>query len=1029
MSSLRKSWRSSKAAGLGLSAARAWGSWCVLPLLVFLWAWPLQAREPRPELNQLDLRSYSIPEGLPSSRVQALLQSKEGALWVGTIEGLARFDGVRFQPVLLPGARPGSRLGVFHLAEDQKGALWIATHEGVRRLDKGQVTSLTRQDGLPGNLVSHLLPDPEGGMWVGTSEGLCRVREGKVQAFGLGDGLSDLNIQALARCPRGGIWVGTRNGLNRWDGSRFVTWAAPGLPTAITSLCADRLEGLWIGSDRGLFRLIGDRCEEVLGRGPFGDPITLLQQDRAGNLWVACKNTGVYRFAEGKVEPLLSRGKPVFFCVAMAEDHEGSLWLGTLDFGMHQVSSRDVKLLDSRRGLPATIIRNALVDRRGVLWMGSVGEGLVTEEGGRFRTFGKEEGLGHLSVWCQMEDPDGTLWIGTYGGGLYRKQGARIAPVGADQGLGREIIRALLRDRRGRLWVGTEGGGLHVLQGERVIRTLTRRNGLGDDQVYALAEDRDGAVWAGCFNGTLHRITAEGIQAYGPADGLPAAIIFAIHPRPDGSLWFAMARHGLLRLKDGQFRSVTVQQGLPGNTCFGLVEDGAGHSWVITTDGTAEFATSDLESAASEGKVAVPRRLYTRLDGVTPPPGPSSPCGWLGRDGRLWVPVSQGMAALKTGSLPPAAPAPPVAVLRLQVDGREWGAPAEVQVPAGRGDSEIDFTAYSYLEPSKVRFRYRLEGYQATWVEAGSRRTAYFTALPPGRYTFRVIACNADGVWNEAGAALSFRIQTPWFRTGWAISGFITLGLGMLGSLVGWRLKLIQRQKAELERKVAERTLELAAANDALQRQSLTDPLTGLGNRRSLDSGIGAIVRRFQRSQVEEPGGRNRGLAFLLLDLDHFKAVNDTHGHAAGDAVLCQLAKILTEVVRETDRLVRWGGEEFVVVATDTEQAEVPALAERIRKAVASAGFEVGGGRTLRNTVSIGFVALPLVPGNPEWPSWEQALSLADQCLYLAKAEGRDRWVGAMPCPQPSSEAPPTAPNLPLLQNQGFLDLLRGTEG
>lgn len=1007
------------------SAIWTW-SRTLLLLLCWLWAGTLAALDPRQDLHQFDLRTFSLSEGLPSSRVQAILQTRDGALWVGTIEGLARFDGVRFVAVPLPGARPGSRLGVFHLAEDREGRLWVATHEGVRRLDQGQMMSLTRQEGLPGNLVSHLLPDPDGSMWIGTSEGLCRIQGKSIQSFGLSDGLSDLNIQALARCPSGGIWVGTRRGLDRWTGSRFLPWRAPGLPTVITALHGDRSEGLWVGTEQGLFRIRNDRSEVHIGRGPFGDPITLLHQDRHGTLWAACKNTGVYRISGASVSPLLSRGKPVFFCVAMAEDHEGSLWLGTLDFGMHQLTSREVNVLDGRRGLPASTLRNVLEDRRGVLWMGSVGEGLVAMEAGRWRTYGKAEGLGSLSVWCLLEDPEGTLWIGTYGGGVYRMRGGRFTPFGADQGLGREIIRALLRDRRGRLWVGTEGGGLHVFEGDRRVQTYTRRNGLADDQVYALAEDREGAVWVGCFNGTLQRITGEGIRSYGVAEGLPAAIIFTLHARPNGSLWIAVARHGLLRLKDGRFQHLTVQQGLPGNTCFGIIEPEPGSMWVVTTDGTAEFAAADLEAAASSGGTVLPRKVFTRLDGVTPPPGPSSPCGWHGRDGRLWVPITQGVAALRTGPKGPSDPIPPMAILRLAVDGRDWVQPQEVQVPPGPGDVEVDFTAFSFKEPGKVRFRYRLEGYQQNWVEAGSRRTAYFTRLPAGRYTFRVIACNADGIWNEVGATLAFRIKTPWYRTPWASAGFLMAGAAALGSLVTWRLRLVQQQKAELEQKVAERTLELAAANEALQRQSLTDPLTGLGNRRSLDAGIGGIMRRYLRSQGDPQGGRNRGLAFLLLDLDHFKTVNDTLGHAAGDRVLRQLAGVIQGEVRETDPIVRWGGEEFVVVATDTEQVEVPTLVERIRQSVASTPFEVGLGEPITKTVSIGFVALPLHPDCPDWPGWEQALSLADQCLYLAKATGRNRWVGIVPGPNPAQDPPSTTLDLQRLEEQGWVTRLEG---
>lgn len=417
---------------------------------------------------------------------------------------------------------------------------------------------------------------------------------------------------------------------------------------------------------------------------------------------------------------------------------------------------------------------------------------------------------------------------------------------------------------------------------------------------------------------------------------------------------------------------------------------------------------------------------YTPSDGL--PSSAASAATYLDREGRVWVGTARGVAVLDPAAERDLPPPPAPLLEAVRVDGRDLDPGAPVRLGFRDRRLAVTFGLPVFHRHEAVRFRTHLIGFDPEPGPWEARAEVDFTPLPARTYTLRVWA--RDGLGRET-PPLDLPIlvaPAPWL-TWWALLLEAGLVVGLVYLVAARRHRVLERRTRELEGVVAERTRDLAGAVEALRTQSVTDPLTGILNRRGLDESMGELVSRYQRRQSEAPGPeRNRDLGFLVLDLDHFKSVNDAFGHRTGDLVLQQTAAVLRQTVRESDRIVRWGGEEFVVVAVDTSTEEVPALAERMRAAVAGHAFAIDGAPPLELTVSIGFATMPLFQEAPLNPSWEVVLNLADQCLYQAKGGGRNRWVGLVPRAGAQAPTAGTVMDPEHLVEANLADLRRGPQ-
>jgi diguanylate cyclase (GGDEF)-like protein len=932
---------------------------------------------------------WMVDQGLPQNTVTAILQSRDGYIWLGTEEGLARFDGVRFA-VFDRRRTPGfSDNYVSALLEDRSGSLWIGTRQGgLLRLSGGVFTPLTRKEGLPHNFVRCLAEDRAGRVWVGTDAGLA-VWTGKgFSIYTTRQGLSSDSVRSISEDVHGDLWIGTRGGgVNRLHSGVFTAYRKEnGLPSDdIWSTLVARDGTLWVGTaGAGLVRFSGGQMTTITTRdGLPNDFIGAIFEDRRGNLWVGTDGGGLSRLAGGRWTSWTMReGLSNDFVQAFLEDREGSLWIGTQGGGLNRLEDQKFTLYTSREGLSRDVVWSIFEDRRGAIWIGTLGGGLNRLEGGQVTTLSKRDGLPSDSVWSTLEGADGSLWIGTRGGGLARWKDGKATSFGTREGLAGNIVLSLLEDRKsGALWVGTSSGLSRLADGKLV--SFTTREGLPSNNILALAQSRDGEIWIGTRGGGVaHLGGGKFLRVPAPA-GSPGETVYDIHEDATGAIWCATAGDGLHRIAGGRVRAYGSRDGLFDDLIYRILEDGSGRFWMSCNRGIFRVDRKDFD-LYDAGKIkTIPTVAYSRADGLRNPEcnGGFQPAGWRGRDGRIWFPTNAGAAVVDPGRLPINTLPPPVALEGLLVDGRDMSLLAPLRIPPGRGSFEFHYTGLSFLAPDRVNFRYRLDGFDRDWVEAGQRRVAYYTNLPSGQYTFRVLASNDAGLWSPRGASVALIVEPRFYQTFWFFLLCACAAVAMGEGAYVLRVRQLKARQRELEELVAERTRQLAEANQVLERLSLVDPLTGIANRRQFEK-----VLEFERRRSERTGG---ALALLMIDIDEFKVLNDAFGHLTGDESLKRVAEELTRCVRGAGDLVaRYGGEEFSVILPGTDAAGATVLAERVRARVAGLAIPLSPhrpGETL--TVSIGVAGV--VRGHDVAP--EALVAAADQALYRAKQDGRNR--------------------------------------
>jgi len=800
-----------------------------LLLLELTWSGAALALDPEKAITQYLHQVWQIEDGLPSNVIPAIVQTRDGYLWLGTEGGLVRFDGVRFTVFNPESTETIKSYSVESLCEGQDGSLWIGTAGGLIRLKDGQFTTYTTKDGLPDNRVTAISEDREGNLWIATYGG------------------------ELSRLLRNGT-ITTHSTQAGWPGG------------AVISIYRDREGNLWIGTSVGLVHLSGEKFTTYPMQGDLPKkPVRPIYEDRRGNLWIGTEGGGLYRFKDGRVIRFTtSDGLSHNYVRAIYEDREGNLWIGTYGRGLNRLKDRQFTRFTTKDGLSDDRILAICEDREGSLWIGTYGGGLNRFKDGKLTTYTTQEGLSHDWAYSIYEDRAGNLWVGTKGG-LNRFKDGTVTTYTTKDGLSHNMVRSLYEDRAGTLWIGTQGGGLNGFKAGR-FTTYTTRHGLSSDHVRSIYVDHQGSLWVGTLVGTgtgLHRFKDGRFIAYARQDGSAFGVVYSMLEGHEGSLWVGtnnglfrlkdgesvhyMSQHGLpdsqvmtlyedrarvlwigtygaglSRFKNGTFTTYTMKEGLPDNVVYQILEDERRRLWISSNKGIFYISKDELNEYA-EGRIgSITSVSYGKADGMKAIEcsGAHQPAGWKTRDGRLWFPTTKGLVMidpqhLKTNILPP-----PVYIEQVMVDQKPLGPDEKFELPPGKAELEFHYTALSFLDPKKVEFRYRLEGYDKDWVTAGTRRVAYYTNLSPGDYRFRVIACNNDGVWNEAGAAAEFSLKPHFYQTTRWFYTLCAMVLILLGpSIYLLRVRQLKAREKELERLVEERTKDLAELNQTLEQR------------------------------------------------------------------------------------------------------------------------------------------------------------------------------------------------------------------
>jgi signal transduction histidine kinase/ligand-binding sensor domain-containing protein/CheY-like chemotaxis protein len=825
-----------------------------------------RAEEPSSLRNYLR-QTWQTAEGLPQNSVRSIAQTREGYLWFATAEGLVRFDGVRFtvfDRTSTP-ALPSGNIDSLAVAAD--GALWIGFRmNGIGRLHAGQVTLWTKDQGLSTNEIDSIAITPDGSVWAATNSGLNRIRDGKVTVYRREQGLPDDHCYAVSVSARG-LLVGTGAGAALVTGAGVVERIAQVQPQAdgdgdaaaaamVTAVVEAGAGDWWFGTTKGLLRLRDGGAREwfTMADGLPSDDVTALTRGRDGTIWIGLRSGGVARFngdrgsrnhrddrddrddrAKGARFDAFSGadGLPDDFVHVVYEDHEKNVWVGTNAGGVSRLHHTPFRTISKRDGLPADVIRAVFESQDGGMWVATHAHGLARVRNGTVTRWTVREGLPSDSVALIGQSRDGAMWIGTRSGLARIAPAAAAASVAASvagavaasagssaatslkhyttaEGLPHANVRGMFEDRDGALWIGTVGGVCRIEGARCVAIDGLKFNARGFHQ------SADGALWIAGNRGLFRYDRDGGTKQWTKRDGLSSDFLTSIAAEPDGTLWISTSGAGLNRFKDGRITSYTTAQGLYDDTIFRVLFDGRGWAWMTSNRGLFRVAHAELEAVAEGRERTVHSQAYTETDGLPSPEfnGGSFPAGVVARDGRLWLPSVKGVVIVDPARVEAAPPVPLAHVERAVVDGRQValaGAATAGGITAGPGEGNLEFqyTAFQYVAPMRLRFRYKLDGFDSDWVDAGTRRTAYYTRVPPGQYVFRVEASNEAGVWGAAGLTAAIELKPRFYQTRWFVGCAVLAGGLLVWGAIRLRTARHRAQQRRLVAMVDARTREL----------------------------------------------------------------------------------------------------------------------------------------------------------------------------------------------------------------------------
>ena len=735
------------------------------------------------------------------------MQTRDGYLWLGTGAGLARFDGVRFKVFGLADGLPS--LYVKALLEDRQGGLWIGTANGLCRYWGGRFTSWTTRSGLAGDNISGLAEGRDGAIWTGTSTGLSRCRNGAFETIGTKAGLVEEAVRTLVADQDGAIWVSMANlGLMRWNNVAFVpaTNARESQLLRPYSLLKDHTGRIWGSMVGRVF------CIEGVSVKRYGEAeglpnvmLPCLGESADGKIWVGSLDQGLYYLWEGRFHPVhRAEGLSEEGVRAVAEDREQNLWVGTRDSGLNRLRPRKLatrKIWEGETEVrPVSLAEGA----DGALWAGTMGHGLYRLEGekqetllaNRLTTYNRQVG-------ALLVARDRSLWFSAWST-VFQWDGGQLRST-----LLGDAVQSLCEDYQEGLWVGSQNGILRLFRKSEVVAFT---NGLPGAPINALVQERDGTLWIGSYGGGLGQFKDGNCRVFDRRHGLGSNVIRALCLDSGGTLWIGTEGGGLSCFQAGTLRSFGKQNGLIDDTVLQILADGSGNLWLGTYHGICRVSRRDLNGLAAGTTLYVHPRVFGRSDGLE-----SEQCaGGFGtclktRAGLLCFSTARGIVMIDPKQQSDTSTRPVVWLEEIVVDGQpqERGDPAgnsggggeaagAVRVAAGRHQLEFRYTGLNFSAPENVVFRYRLEGLDTDWVEAGPRRIAYYSHVPPGRYHFDAVAYSGEGEWSQSGAGVALVVLPHFWQTWWFYSVGGLACLGLVGGVVRYATQ--RKMRRELRR-------------------------------------------------------------------------------------------------------------------------------------------------------------------------------------------------------------------------------------
>ncbi|MGI5308083.1 ligand-binding sensor domain-containing diguanylate cyclase [Rheinheimera sp. WS51] len=949
----------------------------ILFLLIFSCFFSAPTHANAPEQKDYLYRFWSVEAGLPQISVTAIVQDELGFLWVGTQNGLARFDGVNFRVFNTANTAQLYSNFITALYIDRQQRLWIGTANGLVLY---QNNSFTAVDNLRlNNGINSIAQREDGTVYIGAGALYRWHEEKKVLEPVL---TYDGSVVSLHQ-QQDTLYIGGITGFGLLNQDSYQWHAAPEELGELQVLhIARQQEDLYLGTTKGLFRWDQGQWQLITLAGhPADKPLEMFYLDPQQHLWVASYNS-LYRIYQGQVfsaENIQGQAEDFSWIEAMLQDKFGNIWLGSHAHGLKRLRLPKAQRYSTKQGITDPFVWSLQPWHQDLLVGTNDGLSLLKE--GQFEHLKANSHIPNPLIYSMMLDSQQRLWVGTRGG-LSRLDGTTLQWQQNYEAISHLLVSTFAEDNDV-IWVGTNKG-LYYLKNNK-LEILAEPALLRDAQVRIIMRDSQQRLWVGTETG-LYLRDENGLSKL---ENLPISnnFISAIKEFPDGNFLIGSLDYGFVFGKPGQWQWFNQSHGLPSS---GVIHIEKVKDYLVISNLSGVYRLNYHE--LTQGNL---EQVYVLLDDRKPEAATDSRrcCNGAGsskgalHNGKLWYPTLDGVLSFPTEFVGQDGLIPQAVLESLTADNVQYFN-TNVTLPAEQRDWHFRFTSPFFALASTIHFRYKLEGYDNNWVEAGGRREAFYTNLPPGNYQFSVQSRLAsDYRWSDK-VSINIRLKPFWHETYLARVVALLILLLLFWAVYRWRLKALARSKQHLEQLVKARTGELHQANEKLKLLSMQDALTGVSNRHYLNTNIQQIISRANRNKTP--------LIWLLLDLDYFKQVNDNYGHHAGDEVLVAVATILRKSSRNTDHLIRWGGEEFLLLL---EQTEDPLLVlERIQSALAQYPWQDKTALQQPLTCSMGAV-IQLTDCD-----WQQSLRLADQALYWIKEHGRNGYMLLEPSVIPCSE-------------------------
>jgi ligand-binding sensor domain-containing protein/signal transduction histidine kinase len=853
----------------------------------------------RKSIKQYVHQIWTSEDGLPQNSAASIKQTRDGYIWFATQEGLARYDGVEFTVFDRTNTKELPSSWMVRMNEDGVGGLWmrpIGFAPGIVRYYDGRFTLYDTTNGLPHNRVVAWMSDTHGTTWLGTPGGLVEFNGGKFRTYTIRDGLPADSVLGVGLDSKDNLWISTTRGLARLKAGKVEVMTGQQqfpdtlfLRITLNANCyEDRHGTLWMSTPTHLLAYAAGGVARYEKKAFLSNPNILdVHEDAKGTLWIATAG-GLNSYSAGKfTKYTASADRDENNISLIREDREGSLWLAT-GKGLARFSDGRFERYQRSDGLSDNGVQDILIDREGSIWVSTFGGGVDRFRDEKFITYSSRVGLSDDNVESVLEDHTGAIWIGTAFGALNRLNDGIITRFENKNGPPLVETRALGEDGEGTLWIGSTRGLYTIKNGTIVSRSrmvngvpdltggafLRRRSGewlvasrnkvlsyhsgkfatvaaIGtqednrQDAVTSLFEDSRGTLWI-ATQAALYWYKNGNLEKIGAEKGFTTEWAMAFYEDPGGVIWVGSGGAGIFRFKDGRFVGISPRQGLFDYNAYTVFGDNDGYLWMSSNRGVFRVSRKELDDVADGKSQSVTCTSYGTADGMESREcnGGYSPAGYQLRGGKICFATTKGVAVINPADIRINQVPPPVVIDRFLVEGELQPTAGAVRLPAGKSRFEFHYAGISFTGSKKVRYKYQLVGLDDGWIDAGSRRDAYYTHLDPGEYTFRVIAANNDGVWNETGTSASFVLSPHFYQTTWfiglAILTFITSG----PTFYFYRMRTMKKRRAELENLVQVRTGELQKTlNNLKETQNqliLSEKMASLGQ---LTAGIAHEIK------------------------------------------------------------------------------------------------------------------------------------------------------------------------------------------